>query len=31
MLVVESLEAFDAKPTVPIDPVTKQPFPSSRQ
>jgi len=31
MLVVESLEAFDAKPTVPIDPMTKQPFVSGKQ
>jgi azurin len=28
MLVVESLDAFDAKPTVPTDPMTKQPFTS---
>ena len=28
MLVVESLEAFEAKPTVPMDPMTKQPFDS---
>jgi azurin len=26
MLVVENLEAWEAKPTVPIDPMTKQPF-----
>jgi uncharacterized cupredoxin-like copper-binding protein len=30
MLVVESLEAWEAKPTTPIDPVTKQPFTSQR-
>lgn len=30
MLVVENLEAWEAKPTVPIDPVTKKPFPSQR-
>jgi azurin len=30
MLVVESLDAWDASPTVPTDPVTKQPFPSQR-
>jgi azurin len=30
MLVVNSLDAWDASPTVPIDPVTKQPFPSQR-
>jgi azurin len=28
MLVVENLEAWEAKPTVPIDPVTNKPFPS---
>jgi azurin len=28
MLVVESLDAFEAKPTVPTDPMTKQPFAS---
>ena len=26
MLVVEKLDAWEAKPTVPIDPMTKQPF-----
>jgi azurin len=31
MLVVESLEAFDAAPTVPIDPLTKLPFASGKQ
>jgi uncharacterized cupredoxin-like copper-binding protein len=31
MLVVESLEAFDARPTVPTDPMTKQPFASGKQ
>ena len=30
MLVVENLEAWEAKPTVPIDPVTKKPFTSQR-
>lgn len=30
MLVVESLDAWEAKPTVPTDPVTKQPFTSQR-
>jgi azurin len=30
MLVVENLDAWEAKPTVPIDPMTKQPF-TSRQ
>lgn len=30
MLVVENLEAWEAKPAVPIDPVTKKPFPSQR-
>jgi hypothetical protein len=28
MLVVESLDAFEAKPTIPTDPMTKQPFAS---
>jgi hypothetical protein len=31
MLVVEDLEAWEAKPTVPIDPVTNKPFTSQRQ
>jgi len=31
MLVVENLDAWEAKPTVPIDPMTKQPFPANRQ
>jgi uncharacterized cupredoxin-like copper-binding protein len=30
MLVVESLDAWEAKPTVPVDPMTKQPFTSPR-
>jgi DNA-binding transcriptional ArsR family regulator/uncharacterized cupredoxin-like copper-binding protein len=30
MLVVDNLEAWEAKPTVPTDPMTKQPFPSPR-
>jgi uncharacterized cupredoxin-like copper-binding protein len=30
MLVVSSLDAWEAKPTVPIDPISKQPFPSQR-
>ena len=30
MLVVDKLEAWEAKPTVPTDPVTKQPFTSQR-
>ena len=30
MLVVENLEAWEAKPTVPTDPMTKQPFTSQR-
>ena len=30
MLVVENLEAWEAKPTVPIDPVTNKPFTSQR-
>jgi uncharacterized cupredoxin-like copper-binding protein len=30
MLVVDSLDAWDASPSVPTDPVTKQPFPSQR-
>jgi uncharacterized cupredoxin-like copper-binding protein len=30
MLVVENLDAWEAKPTVPIDPMTKQPFTSAR-
>jgi azurin len=30
MLVVENLEAWEAKPTVPIDPVTKKPFAKQR-
>lgn len=30
MLVVESLEAWDAKPTVPLDPTTNKPFRSQR-
>lgn len=30
MLVVDNMEAWEAKPTVPTDPVTKKPFPSQR-
>jgi azurin len=30
MLVVDNLEAWEAKPTVPIDPMTKQPFTSQK-
>jgi len=30
MLVVDNLDAWEAKPTVPIDPMTKQPFTSPR-
>lgn len=30
MLVVDNLDAWEAKPTVPIDPMTKQPFTSQR-
>ncbi len=30
MLVVEKLDAWEAKPTVPIDPMTKQPFTSKQ-
>jgi uncharacterized cupredoxin-like copper-binding protein len=30
MLVVDSLDSWEAKPTVPIDPMTKQPFTSER-
>jgi azurin len=30
MLVVQDFEAWEAKPTVPIDPMTNQPFPSER-
>ena len=30
MLVVENLEAWEARPTVPIDPMTGKPFPSQR-
>ena len=30
MLVVENLEAWEAKPTVPTDPITKKPFASQR-
>jgi plastocyanin len=30
MLVVDNLDAWEAKPTVPIDPMTKQPFTSSK-
>jgi hypothetical protein len=30
MLVVDKLETWEAKPTVPTDPVTKQPFTSQR-
>ena len=30
MLVVASLDAWEAKPTVPIDPMTKQPFPAKQ-
>jgi azurin len=30
MLVVESLDAWEAKPTTPTDPMTKQPFASQR-
>jgi uncharacterized cupredoxin-like copper-binding protein len=31
MLVVDKLEAWEAKPTVPIDPMTKQPFTAKQQ
>jgi uncharacterized cupredoxin-like copper-binding protein len=31
MLVVENLEAWEAKPTTPLDPVTNQPFASQRK
>ena len=31
MLVVDKLDAWDAKPTVPIDPMTKQPFTAKQQ
>lgn len=31
MLVVPDLEAWDAKPTVPVDPVTRQPFASQNR
>jgi hypothetical protein len=31
MLVVPDLEAWEAKPTVPIDPMTGQPFTGKRQ
>jgi azurin len=31
MLVVRDLDAYDAKPTAPTDPVTKKPFESSKQ
>ena len=31
MLVVDKLEAWEAKPTVPIDPMTKQPFAAKQQ
>ena len=30
MLVVDNLEAWEAKPTVPLDPMTKKPYPSQR-
>ena len=30
MLVVENLDAWEANPTVPIDPMTKQPFTSKQ-
>jgi hypothetical protein len=30
MLVVDNLEAWEAKPTAPTDPITKKPFPSQR-
>ena len=30
MLVVPSLDAWEARPTVPIDPMTRQPFASQR-
>jgi hypothetical protein len=30
MLVVDKLDAWEAKPTVPTDPMTKQPFTSQR-
>ena len=30
MLVVDNLDAWDAKPTTPIDPMTKQPFTSKQ-
>jgi hypothetical protein len=31
MLVVEDLDAWELKPTVPTDPMTKQPFPDRRK
>ena len=31
MLVVPDLEAYDANPTVPTDPLTNKPFESPRQ
>jgi azurin len=31
MLVVDNMEAWEAKPTTPSDPMTNQPFPSQRQ
>jgi azurin len=31
MLVVETLEAWEAKPTVPTDPMTNRPFPAQRE
>ena len=30
MLVVEKLDAWEAAPTVPTDPMTNKPFPSQR-
>jgi hypothetical protein len=30
MLVVENLDAWEAKPTVPIDPATNKPFTTQR-
>ena len=31
MLVVDKLDAWEANPTVPIDPMTKQPFTAKQQ
>jgi hypothetical protein len=31
MLVVHDLDEYDAKPTVPTDPLTKKPFESQKQ